>query len=122
MLASLPKMRADSERQQTAGNQAIAKRRASFDAYRASLTPAQLAAQGYSGAATTADGLTLRVDDASGTPLARVDPAYAARNPNQIRLVTVSLAPQPKTDEDYEWHQASLQAVDIAALAALVDD
>ncbi len=121
MLASLPKMRADAERQQGAGAQAIATRRASFDAYRASFTLAQLAAQGYLGSATTADGVTLRVDDAKATPLARIDPAYAARDPSKIHLVTVSLAPQPKTDVDYEWHHASLQALDIAALAALVD-
>jgi ElaB/YqjD/DUF883 family membrane-anchored ribosome-binding protein len=55
------------------------------------------------------------------TPLAKVDPGYVRRNPNQIHLIVVGLAPQPKTDPEYEWQQASYEALNFAALMALVE-
>jgi hypothetical protein len=55
------------------------------------------------------------------TPLAKVDPGYVRRNPNRIHLIVVGLAPQPKTDAEYEWQQASYEALDFSALMALVD-
>jgi hypothetical protein len=120
MLASLPKMRADAARQSAAAAEATAKRRAAFDAYRASLTPAQLASQGTISGSTTRAGAS-RVDDPSGRPLARVDPGYAQRDPRKLHLVVVSVAPQPTTDPDHAWQQASYEALDFGALAALLD-
>lgn len=121
MLATLAKLRAEAPRQQAKAAAQFAKRRAAFDAYRASLTPAQRAAPGTISGATTRDGAR-RVDDPAGTQLARVDPAWAKRDPGRIRLVVVSIAPQPKTDPRYAWQKASQEALDYDALAALLDD
>jgi hypothetical protein len=55
------------------------------------------------------------------TPLAKVDPGYVRRNPNRIHLIVVGLAPQPTTDPEHVWQQASYEALDFAALMALVD-
>jgi hypothetical protein len=120
MLESLPKMRADAARQSARGNEAVAKRRAAFEAYRASLTPAQLAAPGTISGSTTRDGAT-RIDDPKGRPLARIDPAFASGNPSRIEVIAVSIAPQPKTDPEYAWQQASYEALDYAALARLLN-
>jgi hypothetical protein len=119
MLASLDRMRADAAKQSAAGTEAVAKRRAAFEAYRASLTPAQLAGPGTMSGATTRDGAR-RVDDPAGKPLARIDPAYAKRDPKRVHVITVSLAPQPKTDPEYAWQQASYEALDFEALAGLL--
>ena len=119
LLASLDKMRASAAKNEAAGVQAMTKQRAAFDAYRASLTPAQLAAPGTMGAATTPDG-AVRVDDATGKPLAKIDPTYAQRDPKRLHATVVSIAPQPKTDPEYAWQQASYGALDFGALARLL--
>lgn len=121
MLASLPKMRADSARQTAKATETMGRRRAAFDAYRASFTTAQLAAPGTISGTTTRDGV-LRVDDPAGKPLARVEPGYARRDPKRIHVLTVGVAPQPKTDPEYAWQQASYEALDYAALAALLGE
>lgn len=121
LLASLPKMRADAARQSASGSQAIAQRRAAFDAYRASFTTAQLSAPGTISGATTRERVQ-RVDDPAGRPLARIDPAYSRRDPKRVHVIAVSVAPQPKTDPEYAWQQASYEALDFDALAALLGE
>jgi hypothetical protein len=119
LLGSLDKMRADASRQAAAGTGALAKQRSAFDAYRASFTPAQLKAPGTISGATTRDGV-VRVDDPAGRPLARIDPGYARRDPDRVHVIAVSLAPQPKTDPEYAWQQASYEAIDFDAVAGLL--
>lgn len=120
LLAQLAKVRAQAPKQHAQALAFSAKQRAAFETYRASLTPAQLAAPGRISGATTRDGAR-RVDDPSGRVLARIDPAYAKRDPNRIHVVVVSVARQPKTDPHQPWHEASLDALDCGALAALLD-
>lgn len=119
MLASLQKMRADSARQSASTTQAMTKRRSAFDAYRASFTPAQLSGPGFISGTTTPQGVP-RVDDPAGKALAKIDPGYGRRDPKRVHIITVALAPQPKTDPEYAWQQASYEALDFSALAALL--
>lgn len=121
MLASLKKMRADSTRQSAKAAQWTMQQSNAFDMYRASFTPAQLAAPGTISNSLTPDKV-IRVDDPAGKPLAKVDPAYAQRDPRLIHLVVVGLSPQPKTDPNYAWFKASLEALDYAALAKLLSE
>lgn len=119
LLASLEKMRASAAKNEAAGAQAVTKQRAAFDAYRASLTAAQLAAPGTMSGTTTPEG-AVRVDDPEGKPLARIDPTYAGRDPKRLHVIVVSIAPQPKTDPEYAWQQTSYEALDFGALASLL--
>lgn len=121
MLASLNAIRTSQVRQSAAAEQSIKRQRSAFDAYRASLTPAQLRAPGRIGNAMTRDGV-VRVDDPAGMAWARIDPSYALRDPARIHIIVVSLAPQPKTDPEYAWQQASYQALDYAELARLLSE
>lgn len=119
MLTSLEKMRAKSARQSGQAAQWMTQQRSAFDAYRASFTPAQLAAPGTISNSLTPDKV-IRVDDPEGKPLAKVDPAYAQRNPRHIHVIVVGLSLQPKTDPNSAWFKASLDALDYAALAKLL--
>jgi len=119
LLATQQKVRASAAKNDAAETQPITKQRAAFDAYRASLTPEQLAAPGTMSAATTREG-AVRADDPAGRPLARIDPTFAQRDPKRVHAIAVSVAPQPKTDPEYEWQQASYEALDFGALAALL--
>lgn len=121
LLASLEKIRASAAKNDAAGTQAITKRRAAFDAYRASLTPEQLAAPSTMSSATTRDG-AVRADDPAGKPLAKIDPTFARRDPKRLHAIVVSVAPQPKTDPEYAWQQASHENLDFGALAGLLRD
>jgi hypothetical protein len=121
MLASLPKLRADRDKQNAAATAAMTTRRTAFDAYRASFTPAQLTGPGTISGSTTRDGV-IRVNDPAGKVLARIDPAYARRDPGRVHVIAVSVAPQPKTDPEYAWQQASYEALDFDALAALLKE
>jgi hypothetical protein len=121
MLAMLPKARADAARGADRAAGVIAARRAAFEAYRASLGPAQLSAPGTLSVATSSHGAT-RVDDPAGRPLVRVDPAYVRRDPARLHLLALSLVPHPTTDPNATWQDASYQALDLAALAALVGE
>lgn len=121
LLASLKKMRVDSTRQSAKAAQWTTQQRNAFDAYRASFTPAQLAMPGTISNSMTPDKV-IRVDDPAGKPLAKVDPAYAQRDPQHIHLIVVGLSPQPKTDPNYAWFKASLEALDYAALAKLLSE
>lgn len=120
-LASLKKMRADNTRQSAQAAQWTMQQRNAFDAYRASFTPAQLAMPGTISNSMTPDKV-IRVDDPAGKPLAKVDPAYAQRDPQHIHLIVVGLNPQPKTDPNYAWFKSSLEALDYAALAKLLSE
>ena len=64
----------------------------------------------------------IRVDDPKGKRLAKVDPAYAQRDPRLIHLIVVGLSPQPKTDPNYPWFNASLEALDYTALGKLLSE
>lgn len=121
LLASLKKMRADSTRQSAKAAQWTMQQRNAFDMYRASFTPAQLAAPGTISNSLTPDKV-IRVDDPAGKPLAKVDPAYAQRDPQHIHLIVVGLSPQPKTDPNYAWFKSSLEALDYATLAKLLSE
>lgn len=121
MLASLPELRARAASQSAAATEATTRQRAAFDAYRASLTVQRLRAPGTISSATTRDGVS-RVDDPSGKPLARIDPAFAKREPGRAHVIVVSVAPQPKTDPEYAWQQASFEALDYSALSSLLGD
>jgi hypothetical protein len=121
MLASLETMRAKSARQSGQAAQWMTQQRQAFDAYRTSFTPAQLAAPGTISNSMTRDKV-IRVDDPAGKPLAKVDPAYAQRDPRHIHLIVVGLSPQPKTDPNYAWFNASLKALNFAALAKLLNE
>ncbi|MGH6622522.1 MAG: hypothetical protein ACREBN_01050, partial [Burkholderiaceae bacterium] len=108
LLASQEKMRASAAKNEAAAKQAITKRRAAFDAYRASLTPEQLAAPGTMSTVTTREG-AIRADDPAGKPLAKVDPTFSRRDPKRLHAIVVSVAPQPKSDPEYAWQQASYE-------------
>jgi hypothetical protein len=120
MLASLAKMRAAQARDAGATTRAMSEQRRGFDAYRASFTPAQLASPATISNATTRDGI-VRVDDPSGSALVRVDPGFPRRDRRRIHVITVSIAKGPKTDPEYDWYQASLEALDYKAIAKLLD-
>lgn len=119
LLASLKKMRTDSTRQSAKAMQWMTQQRQAFDAYRTAFTPAQLAMPGTISNSLTPDKV-IRVDDPAGKPLAKVDPAYAQRDPRHIHLIVVGLSPQPKADPNYAWFNASLKALDYTALAKLL--
>jgi RNA-binding protein YhbY len=121
MLASLKTMRAKSARQSVQAAQWMTQERQAFDAYRASFTRAQLAMPGTISNSMTRDKV-IRVDDPEGKRLAKVDPAYAQRDPRHIHLIVVGLSPQPKTDPNYAWFKASLEALGYAALAKLLSE
>lgn len=121
LLAALAKMRADRTRQSDKAAQWTTQQRDAFDTYRASFTAAQLAAPGTISSSMTRDNV-IRVDDPEGKPLAKVDPAYAQRDPRRIHVIVVGLSPQPKTDPEYEWFNASLEALDYAALGNLLSE
>lgn len=121
MLASLETLRAKSARQSGQATQWMTQQRQAFDAYRTSFTPAQLAMPGTISNSMTRDKV-IRVDDPAGKPLAKVDPAYAQRDPQHIHFILVGLSPQPKTDPNHVWFKASLDALDYAALAKLLSE
>jgi hypothetical protein len=119
LLAALQKSRARNAKSGAAD--VLARQRSAFDAYRASFTPTQLAAQGSISQAMTRDGV-VRVDDPAGTPLAKTDPRYSQKNPAGIHIVVVSLSQLPKTDPNHSWFQTSLEALDYTALSKLLRD
>ena len=121
MLAALAKMRAQSARQSGQAAQWMAQQRSDFDAYRDSFTAEQRALPGTLGNSLTRDKV-IRVDDPAGKRLAQVDPGYARRDPRRIHLIVVNVGQQPKTDPEHAWHRASLEALDYAALAAVLSD
>lgn len=121
LLTSLEKMQKEGARRSAQAAQWMTQQRSAFDAYRASFTPAQLAAPGTISNSMTPDNV-IRVDDPEGKPLAKVDPAYAQRDPRRIHVIVVGLSPQPKTDPNYAWFNASLEALDYAALGRLLSE
>jgi hypothetical protein len=121
LLAMLKKIRAASARQSGKAAQWMTQQRSAFDAYRASFTAAQLAAPGTISHSMTRDNV-IRVDDPAGKPLAKIDPAYAQRDPRHIHVIVVGLSPQPKTDPNSAWFKASLEALDYTALGKLLSE
>lgn len=121
MLVSLEKMQKEGARQSAQAAQWMTQQRSAFDAYRASFTAAQLIAPGTISNLMTPDKV-IRVDDPKGKRLAKVDPAYAQRDPRLIHLIVVGLSPQPKTDPNYPWFNASLEALDYTALGKLLSE
>lgn len=93
MLSQLGKMRAEAERQKSLEAQARAAQRSALQEQAADPRNA----------------------------LVKLDPGYPDRDPGRIHLIVVSIAPQPKTDPEYAWQQASHEALDLAALAGLLD-
>ncbi len=121
MLTSLEKMQKEGARQSAQATQWMTRQRSAFDVYRASFTPTQLATPSTISNSMTPDKV-IRVDDPEGKPLAKVDPAYAQRDLRRIHLIVVGLSPQPKTDPNYPWFNASLEALDYAALGKLLSE
>ena len=119
MERDIAKMRADEARVRAKSNDAIAGTRAEFDAYRASFSAAQLREPATISAAVYRKTV-MRVDDPKGRPMVRVNTAVAQRDPGRIKLLVI---PQNSvaTDEDHEWQVASRNALDYAALAALLE-
>jgi hypothetical protein len=119
MERDLAKMRADEARVHAKSNDAVAGTRAEFDAYRASFSDAQLREQATISGATYRKTV-MRVDDPKGRPIVRVNTAVAQRDPGRIKLFVI---PQYSvaTDEDHQWQVASRNALDYAALAALLE-
>jgi hypothetical protein len=120
MERDIERMRADEARVHSQSNDAVAQTRAEFDAYRASFPTAQLR-EPATISGTTFRKVVMRVDDPKGRPIVRVDKARAQRDPNRIRLLVI---PQYSvaTDEDHQWQVASRNALDYAALAALLNE
>jgi hypothetical protein len=114
-------VRAAGARQSGKAEQWMTQQRSAFDAYRTSFTAAQLAAPGTISNSMTRDNV-IRVDDPAGKPLAKVDPAYAQRDPQHIHVIVVGLSPQPKTDPNSAWFKASLEALDYTALGKLLSE
>ncbi len=121
LLASLEKIQKENKRQSAQATQWMTQQRNAFDAYRASFTAAQLAALGTISNSMTRDKV-IRVDDPDGKPLAKVDPAYAQRDPRRIHVIVVGLSPQPKTEPNHVWFKASLEALDYTALGKLLSE
>jgi hypothetical protein len=121
LLASLRKMREQNTHQSGRATQWMTQQRSAFDAYKASFTAAQLAAPGTISHSMTRDSV-IRVDDPAGKRLAKVDPAYAQRDPRHIHVIVVGLSPQPKTDPNSAWFKASLEALDYTALGKLLSE
>jgi hypothetical protein len=119
MERDIAKMRADEARVHAKSNDAIASTRAEFDAYRASFTAAQLSEPATISGAVYRKTV-MRVDDPKGRPMVRVSTAVAERDPGRIKLFVI---PQNSvaTDEDHQWQVASRNALDYAALAALLE-
>jgi len=119
MERDIAKMRADEARVHAKSNDAVAGTRAEFDAYRASFSAAQLREQSTISGAVYRKTV-MRVDDPKGRPIVRVDAAAAERDPGRIKLLVI---PQNNvaTDEDHQWQVASRNALDYAALAALLE-
>lgn len=119
MERDLEKMRADEARVHTKSNDAVARTRTGFDAYRASFSAAQLREPATISGEMFRNAVQ-RVDDPKGRPIVRVDTARAQRDAHRIRLLVI---PQYSvaTDEDHEWQVASRNALDYTALAALLD-
>jgi len=121
MLRKLPKLHSDAARQTADADALLARHRAELTSYRASLTPAQLAAPGNHQAGTWARAGLVRAEDSQGGFMSSVDPAYPRRDPNRIHLLMVAISPHPKASPQYAWAQASYAALDYTALAALLD-
>lgn len=119
MERDIAKMRADEARMHTKSNDVIAGTRAEFDAYRASFSAAQLRRPATISGSVYRETV-MRVDDPKGRPMARVNTAMAQRDPGRIKLLVI---PQNSvaTDEDHQWQVASRNALDYAALAALLE-
>lgn len=115
LLKSQANLRAESERQTAL----LERRRRALEAYRASFTPAQLSAPTTLSHRIHAEAIS-RVDDPEGRPLVRMDPQYIGRRADRVHMIVVSIAPQPKTDPEYLWQNASYDALDYGALAALL--
>jgi hypothetical protein len=119
MERDIAKMRADEARVHAKSNDAVAGTRAEFDAYRASFSAAQLREPATISGAVYRKTV-MRVDDPKGRPMVRVNTAVAQRDPGRIKLFVI---PQNSvaTDEDHQWQVASRNALDYAALAALLE-
>jgi hypothetical protein len=116
----LEKLRRDEARVHAQSSSAVAGTRNAFEAYRASFAATQLREPATIGAQLFRNAVP-RVDDPQGRPIVRVDVARAQRAPNRITLLVV---PQYSvaTDEDHAWQVAARQALDYAAIAALLDE
>jgi hypothetical protein len=119
MERDIAKMRADEARVHAKSNDAIADTRAEFDAYRASFSAAQLREQATISAAVHRKTV-MRVDDPKGRPIVRVNTAVAQSDPGRIKLLVIAQN-SVATDEDHQWQVASRNALDYAALAALLE-
>jgi hypothetical protein len=119
MERDIERFKADEARAHAQSNAAVARTRAGFDQYRASLAPRLREPATISG--ELAFGTVQRVDDPKGRPLVKVDAARARRQPQRIKLLVI---PQYSvaTDEDHAWQVASRQALDYPAIAALIED
>lgn len=119
MERDIERMRADEARVHSQASDAIARTRAGFDKYRASFSATQLR-EPATISGEMAFNAVQRVDDPKGRPIVRVDTQRAERDPHRIKLLVI---PQYSvaTDEDHEWQVASRNALDYAAIAALLE-
>ena len=102
------------------GDAALAKELAALVAYRASFSPQQLQGQASPGAMRPGGGV--RVDDPKGRKLVTVDPEFAKLPADRLHLMRVfrgGVAQDPVPGR-YAWQRQSNDALDYAALAALV--
>ena len=118
MERDLEKMRRDEARTHAQSNDAVARSRSAFDAYRASFTAARLREPATISSQLYRDAIP-RVDDPQGRPIVRVDEARAVRARDQVNLLVIPRYSVP-TDEDHAWLVASWAALDVAAIAGLV--
>ena len=102
------------------GDAALAKEMADLGAYRASFSPQQLQGQATPGAMRPGGGV--RVDDPKGRKLVTVDPAFSKLPADRVHLLRVfrgGVAQDPVPGR-YAWQRQSNDALDYAALAALL--
>jgi hypothetical protein len=102
------------------GDAALAKEAAELAAYRASFSAQQLQGQASPGAIRPRGGV--RVDDPKGRKMVTVDPAFAKLPADRVHLIRVfrgGVAQDPVPGR-YAWQRQSNDALDYAALAALL--
>ena len=118
MERDLDRLRRDEARAYAQSDDAVARTRTAFDAYRASFSAARLREPATIGTQLFRDAIP-RVDDPQGRPIVRVDEARALRAPGRITLIVIPRY-SVSTDEDHAWLVAAQSALDHAAIAALL--
>jgi len=120
MMAVLQEEKVRRPKIEAEGDAALAKELAELSAYRATFSALQLQGQASPGAMRPGGGV--RVDDPKGRKLVTVDPAFSKLPPDRVHLIRVfrgGVAQDPVPGR-YAWQRQSNDALDYAALAALL--